>query len=71
MCVRFPTGNPDLILFIDESYLKIKTEGDQAGYAISNLNSPVEYRPLYIDSKTYCSHKSFSTSQSLESPHPY
>ena len=41
-------GNPDLILFVDESYVKIATEGYQAVYAISNLSSPLEYRPLLV-----------------------
>lgn len=33
------------MLFVDGSYLKTETGGHRTGYTITNLSSPLEYRP--------------------------
>lgn len=37
--------NPDLMLFVDGSYLITEIGNYQADYAVTNLNSPFEYMP--------------------------
>lgn len=71
-----PKENPDLILFVNGSYLKTATGGYKARYAVINLSLPLECGPqsevkIWSDDRIYYTLWSIGTIQMLEGKHVY